>query len=66
MTKKDYEAIAKLIEELTEVDGLIKARFLVSGLARYFKADNPRFNALRFFDACCQPLSDDEIACINS
>ena len=57
MTKKDYIAIAKVINELpslpttTEFE-LVRKASLVARLARYFEQDNPRFDSAKFDKAC--------------
>ena len=61
MTKKDYVAIAKvlngqhlLISQLTadeQCDREMMLKEIIEGLAAYFSADNPNFNAGKFKEA---------------
>ena len=59
MTKKDYIKIAKVINnELKEWDKGLTPQVessinnIAIGLANVMKEDNPRFNKIRFFEAC--------------
>lgn len=63
MTKKDYQAIAQAIKEnLTplnkyfaanvDMDGICKVNGFINALCNILKADNPRFNADKFREAC--------------
>lgn len=46
MTKKHYEAIARLLSgQNADLD-------LCESLARYFKSENPNFDRQRFLKAC--------------
>lgn len=47
MTKKHYEAIARIILQCELEDTTI-----VHMLATYFESDNPRFDRVRFLKAC--------------
>jgi hypothetical protein len=49
MTKKDYELIASTVRALADpfVRGVVARAF-----ARTLPATNPRFNSLRFLEAC--------------
>lgn len=62
MTKKDYEAIAKAIAETIKrfpsADNT-KVHYLTGQLAAVFKADNPRFDAERFYDEIDRLTADD-------
>jgi len=54
MSKKDYEAIAKIIRETTSLrnsEYFIKSS-LVDILGLHFKFDNPRFDREKFKNAC--------------
>ena len=46
--KRHYEAIAKLLKER----GYGKNRALQMALADLFASDNPRFDEIRFYEAC--------------
>lgn len=56
MTKKHFEAIAKLAREVRAEDndecavGAVNS--MVDGLCKIFKAENPRFDEARFREAC--------------
>ena len=56
MTKKHFEAIAKLAREIRESDadecaqGAVDG--FVDGFCELFKAENPNFNEARFREAC--------------
>ncbi len=53
MTKRDYIAIAKVINDLEVRPGtLISKCDLVMELAELFKQDNPHFDQGKFADAC--------------
>lgn len=54
MTKKDYQAIARVIHGalVKEYDGNGQAREIIQGLSGYFQEDNPRFDHARFETAC--------------
>ena len=54
LSKKHYVSIARIIQENTigiKKPRLHKASF-VKALASYFARDNPRFNDVKFRDAC--------------
>lgn len=51
MTKKDYELIARVIQE-NEGDDLRSHNYLVGSLAYAFEQDNPRFDRNKFLQAC--------------
>jgi len=53
MTKKDYQAIAKIISLNTSIDDphiVLKKPFIL-GLCDMFKEDNQRFNKDKFLEA---------------
>lgn len=55
MTKKHYEAIAKILHQSVQYDfegdyGLTTK--VVNELADYFEQENPKFNRERFLQAC--------------
>ena len=56
MTKKHYEAIAKIINAYDQAKLQAETRLLLHSieqdLATYFKAENPRFDPQRFLIAC--------------
>jgi len=61
MSRKDYVAIAKLISDAqfvncpseAEVNANKEARIhIAQNFAKLAEADNPRFDAIRFFNAC--------------
>ena len=69
MTKRDFEAIAKIISELRN-DSLyspfdrdkckwIDSRNLVSDLCDYFQRCNPRFDDVKFISACQMEVEND-------
>lgn len=49
LTKKHFQTAAKIIAD-TE-DGATRER-LALAFARFFRAENPRFDEARFFQAC--------------
>jgi hypothetical protein len=54
MTRKDYQLIANVFNELAQVielEGTI-ATTLIHNLADDLQADNPRFDRARFLTAC--------------
>ena len=58
MTRKDYVAVAKIVNDyLNNADyhDALSANvddFLVRPFIKLFEADNPNFNADKFWDAC--------------
>lgn len=50
MTRKNYEAIACLIQNSQEAPNAVKV--IALGLCTILKADNPRFDEQMFLDAC--------------
>ena len=56
MTKRDFELIASVfaLETKEEEQGraLAKMRWIATGLATKFSAENPRFDRERFLKAC--------------
>lgn len=51
-TKKDYEAIGKVINDLTDSERNIDRDDLVEHLSDYFGKDNPSFDRDLFYKAC--------------
>jgi hypothetical protein len=56
MTKKDYDAIAKMLKSIMEDENIVtKSDVMVvttHSLSSLFQLDNPRFNATKFKTAC--------------
>ena len=52
MTRKDYELIADVIKNLDEVIDETAFALLVVKLGSAFVDDNPRFNGVKFAQAC--------------
>ena len=52
MTRKDYQAVATLLDQLRNDCDNCTLEEVARGLARIFAADNPRFDRARFFEAC--------------
>lgn len=52
MTRKDYIKIAQAISETKNANNEINSYELEGTLVNIFLADNPRFDAERFFQAC--------------
>ena len=52
MTKKDYIAIATILNKYSDAEHMILLK-----LCEYFKKDNPNFNADKFLDM----VADDEL-----
>ena len=58
LTRQHYKAVAKAIKDYTYLDRMasdtaIKKPVFVLRLVELFTADNPRFNAGKFIEACC-------------
>jgi hypothetical protein len=49
MSRKDYKAIAEIISRF---DAGTKKSELIEGFCLYLKQDNPRFQQMKFIDAC--------------
>ena len=49
MTKKNYIAIAKIINKFGKVEHMLLLK-----MCEYFKKDNPNFDADKFIEACCE------------
>ena len=49
MTKKDYIAIAKIINKFGRVEHMLLLK-----MCEYFKKNNPNFDADKFIEACCE------------
>jgi hypothetical protein len=47
MTKKDYIAIAKIINKFGKIEHMLLLK-----MCEYFKKDNPNFDADKFIEAC--------------
>lgn len=57
MSKKHYEAIARIIHNNTTLDSkgeedIVQRDTLLGDLIDFFRKDNPNFDANRFLDAC--------------
>ena len=62
MTRKDYVAIAKVINDAQHTPGALMPHdvkvademrsFIAHGLADYMEYDNPNFNRSKFIEAC--------------
>ena len=53
LSKKDYEAISRIIQGVTTAPELvIDHQEMVERLAAYFTGDNPRFDTGKFIKAC--------------
>lgn len=59
MTKKDYKAIAEIINKRKHtrndyelIPSIIDVQSLIDDLSSYFKQDNINFDKQRFIDAC--------------
>lgn len=54
MTKKDFDAIAKVTSHYYHAPGMDKAsiKLLTNALADVYAESNPRFDRDRFFQAC--------------
>lgn len=49
MTKRDFEAMAKVV---TQIKHTIEKRNAAQNMAGYFRMVNPRFDETRFYKAC--------------
>ena len=52
MTRKDYQTLAKVVRAQHETLPYNTLAFLIGTLSNELAADNPRFDADRFWDAC--------------
>ncbi len=53
MTRKDYVKTADILNEFKEyINDNVTFSDLVDEFVSMFEADNPRFDATRFYDAC--------------
>jgi hypothetical protein len=52
MTRKDYVATAEILSRYGLELGQGSFEDLINDFAEMFEADNPRFDADKFFDAC--------------
>lgn len=50
MTRKDYVEVAKILKTFEE-DESLDTGYLTQAFIQMFKADNPRFDAIRFRNA---------------
>ena len=53
-SKKDYEAIAKIIKMVTTQGGMIDRDALIGELSDYFIRENPNFDRDKFHSECCR------------
>ena len=53
MTRKDYQAVADILREVTLTPDARAA--LITKFSRMFERDNPRFDWARFAAACVPP-----------
>lgn len=61
LSKKDYEAIAKIIRyqyETCSIPSCVCLHRLKEDMADYFAKDNPRFDRIRFMAACRSRSND--------
>jgi hypothetical protein len=57
MTRKDYVKVAEILSSFKDLIGdEFTFHDLVDEFAAMFEADNERFDAQRFFDACTKEL----------
>ena len=52
MTRKDYIATAKILNQFKDEINLTTFEDLVYEFSEYFFADNPRFDGVKFEQAC--------------
>ena len=52
MTRQDYEAAARIVQDYHDSRDLPGWEAIVNAFERFFSADNPRFDARRFRRAC--------------
>lgn len=53
MSKKDYEAIAEVIQEAVQkYEEVLPTVFIAEQIAVYCQVNNPRFDQSRFMEAC--------------
>lgn len=53
MTRKDYVRTSEILNEFKEyISNEVTFADLVDEFVTMFEADNPRFDAIRFYDAC--------------
>lgn len=53
MSRKDFEAIAKIIRDAGACDPTEARTVISNDLADYFASCNPRFDRVRFLEATC-------------
>ena len=56
MTRKDYVATAKILNQFAESIDSHVFQDLVFEFSEWFSADNPRFDEDKFWDACVKQL----------
>ncbi len=61
MTKKHFKAIAEIIKtnlkDAGDNEAMLKGiEYLANDLAEYFAQDNPKFDGIKFAEACGLPL----------
>jgi hypothetical protein len=52
MTRKDYVATANILNNFKDEMHFTAFEDLVNEFSEFFEADNPRFDAIRFAEAC--------------
>ena len=69
MTKKDYEKFARMMQRLRKEEmydalnfAVVRCSDIEGELAAIFLADNPRFDAERFYTACTTGTYKEETA----
>lgn len=58
MTRKDYQIIAKVVNNSSDCFDEISKAFLIMNFADELKLENPRFDLGRFTEACGMPLEE--------
>ncbi len=54
MTRKDYVATANILNNFKDEMHFTAFEDLVNEFSEFFEADNPRFDAIRFAEACAK------------
>ena len=54
MTRKDYVATANILSNFKDEMNYTAFEDLVNEFIEFFESDNPRFDAIRFADACAK------------
>ena len=52
LSKKHFEAVAKIINDHRYIGTMDSKRKLVNSFCEYFKTQNKNFNSFRFYNAC--------------